>query len=94
MYAGGPVIGGGRFTPKGGAHSLYIGETAHTAKLEKRQAAGFSTVRRNAEPIEVNYALDVELSSMLDLADPAVANKLETTSVLRFRWRMLPKKRK
>jgi hypothetical protein len=44
-----------------------MGDTAHTAKLEKRQAAGFGTVGRNAEPIEVNYALDVELSAMLDL---------------------------
>ena len=78
LYAGGPVIGGGRFTPKGGARSLYMGETARTAKLEKRQAAGFGTVRRNGEPIEVNYALHVELSAMLDLTDPANTNKLET----------------
>jgi len=40
LYAGGPVRGGGRFTPKGGAESLYTGETEHTARLEKRQAAG------------------------------------------------------
>ena len=56
-----------------------MAETAHTAKLEKRQAAGFGTVRRNREPIEVNYALDVALSAMLDLTDPVVTNKLETT---------------
>lgn len=56
-----------------------MGETALTAKLEKRQAAGFGTVRRHGEPIEVNYALDVELSAALDLTDPVVCNKLETT---------------
>jgi len=62
LYAGGPVIGGGRFTPKGGARSLYMAETSHTAKLEKRQAAGFRTLRRKKEPIEVDYALEVKLS--------------------------------
>jgi hypothetical protein len=29
LYAGGPVRDGGRFTPKGGAESLYTGETEH-----------------------------------------------------------------
>jgi hypothetical protein len=58
-----------------------MGETAHTAKLEKRQAAGFATVRRNGKPIEVNYALDVELSAMLDLTDPEVTSKLTTTRI-------------
>src|SRR6266478_6023890 len=63
LYANGPVIGGGRFTPKGGTRSLYMGESAHTAKLEKRQAAGFGTVKRKEQPIEVNYALDAKLSA-------------------------------
>jgi hypothetical protein len=48
-----------------------LAETAYTAKLEKRQAAGFGMVRRNGESIEVNHVLNVELSAMLDLTDPA-----------------------
>jgi RES domain-containing protein len=81
LYAGGPVIGGGRFTPKGGARSLYMGETAHTAKLEKRQAAGFGMVRRKEQPIEVNYACDARLSAVLDLTEPHVADRLETSRI-------------
>ena len=91
LYAGGPVIGGGRFTPKGGARSLYMGETAHTAKLEKRQAAGFGTVRRKEQPIEVNYALDATLSAVLDLTEPDVADRLETSrSEIVAAWRFRP----
>jgi RES domain-containing protein len=91
LYAGGPVIGGGRFTPKGGARSLYMGETAHTAKLEKRQAAGFGTVRRKEQPIEVNYALDARLSAVLDLTEPGVADRLETSrSEIVAAWRFRP----
>jgi RES domain-containing protein len=81
LYAGGPVIGGGRFTSKGGARSLYMGETAHTAKLEKRHAAGFGTVRRKEQPIEVNYAFDARLSAVLDLTEPHVADRLETSRI-------------
>ena len=91
LYAGGPVIGGGRFTPKGGARSLYMGETAHTAKLEKRQAAGFGTVRRKEQPIEVNYALDARLSAVLDLTEPDVADRLETSRrEIVAAWRFRP----
>ena len=90
LYANGPIIGGGRFTPKGGAPSLYMGESAHTAKLEKRRAAGFSTVKRKEQPIEVNYALEAKLSAVLDLTDPDVTDKLEISkneivSAWRFR---------
>jgi RES domain-containing protein len=81
LYASGPVIGGGRFTPKGGARSLYMGETAHTAKLEKRQAAGFGTVRRKEQLIEVNYALDARLSAVLDLTERHVAERLEISNI-------------
>jgi RES domain-containing protein len=88
LYANGPVIGGGRFTPKGGARSLYMGESAHTAKLEKRQAAGFGLVKRKKQPIEVNYALDARLSAVLDLTEPDVADKLETSrSEIVSAWR-------
>jgi RES domain-containing protein len=79
LYAGGPVAGGGRFTPKGGVRSLYMGETAHTARLEKRQAAGFATIRRKQEPIEVTYGLEARLLAVLDLTDPCVADRLETS---------------
>jgi hypothetical protein len=40
LYAGGPGMGGGRFTPKGGARSLYMGETAHTANLKNGRRLG------------------------------------------------------
>jgi RES domain-containing protein len=56
-----------------------MAETAQTAKLEKRQAGGFGTVRRKEEPIEVNYALGVKLSAVLDLTDPRVIRTLETS---------------
>jgi RES domain-containing protein len=79
LYSGGPEAGGGRFTPKGGARSLYMGETARTARLEKRQAAGFATIRPKAEPIEVTYALDGRLSAVLDLTDPRVRAGLKTS---------------
>jgi RES domain-containing protein len=88
LFANGPVIGGGRFTPKGGAISLYMGESANTAKLEKRRAAGFGTVKRKQHPIEVNYALDAKLSAVLDLTDPGVTDKLETSrSEIVSAWR-------
>ena len=79
LYANGPVSGGGRFTAKGGARSLYMAESAHTAKLEKRRAAGFGTAQRKVEPIEVNYALHGKLLDALDLTDADVAEKLETS---------------
>ena len=68
LYAGGPIKGGGRFTPKGGTPSLYTGETEHTAKVEKRQGAAFHTVRRKPG-IEVTYSLEATLSAVLDLTD-------------------------
>ena len=55
LYAGGPVIGGGRFTPKGGARSLYMGETAHTAKLEKRQGVLGTEVVRSKRFSSIRY---------------------------------------
>jgi RES domain-containing protein len=90
LFADGPVIGGGRFTPKGGARSLYMAESAHTAKLEKRQAGGFSAARRKVQPIEVDYALHGKLLGALDLTDADVGQKLETSrteivSAWRFR---------
>ena len=78
LYAGGPIKGGGRFTPKGGTPSLYKGETEHTAKVEKRQGAAFHTVRRKAG-IEVTYSLEATLSAVLDLTDRDVVGKLETS---------------
>ena len=88
LYANGPVSGGGRFTAKGGARSLYMAESAHTAKLEKRRAAGFGTAQRKVEPIEVNYALHGKLLDALDLADADVAEKLETSrSEIVSAWR-------
>lgn len=56
-----------------------MAETAHTARLEKRQAAGFASIRGKAQPIEVTYALDARLSAMLDLTDPRVTDRLRTS---------------
>lgn len=68
-----------------------MGETAHTAKLEKRQAAGFGTIRRKEQLIEVNYALDARLSAVLDLTEPDVADRLETSrSEIVAAWRFRP----
>jgi RES domain-containing protein len=88
LFANGPVIGGGRFTPKAGAPSLYMGESANTAKLEKRRAAGFGTVKRKQQPIEVNYALEARLVAVLDLTGSDVTDKLETSrSEIVSAWR-------
>jgi RES domain-containing protein len=78
LYAGGPVKLGGRFTPKGGAPSLYTGETENTARLEKRQAA-FGTVRKKQHGIEVAYALGATLRAVPDLTNSAVVDRLETS---------------
>jgi len=91
LYAGGPVRDGGRFTPKGGAESLYTGETEHTARSEKRQAAGFHAVSRKSRGIEVAYSLNATLSGVLDLTDSSVVQKLNTSrSELVEPWRYRP----
>jgi RES domain-containing protein len=91
LYAGGPVRDGGRFTPKGGAESLYTRETEHTARLEKRQAAGFHAVSRKSRGIEVAYSLNATLSRVLDLTDSPVVQKLDTSrSELVEPWRYRP----
>jgi hypothetical protein len=91
LYAGGPVRGGGRFTPKGGAQSLYNGETEHTARLEKRQAAGFHAFSPKSPGIEVAYSLNATLSGVLDLTDSAVVEKLDTSrGELVGPWRYRP----
>jgi RES domain-containing protein len=81
LWAGGPSIDGARFTPRGGARTLYLASDAHTALLEVQavvQIAPGPAFTLRTQPWTL-ISVDGVLTDVLDLTEPAIQVALGTT---------------
>ena len=76
----GPPRGGARYTPRGGAPSVYLAGDMGTAMREYTQiAAPRPLVPARSPGALVTYSAKVQLDQVLDLTDSAIRKLLNTT---------------
>ena len=87
LYDLGPASRGGRFTPKGGAPALYLADDL-AISLHDYLGIDAHARLRPGTPAIVLFTVQVRLSAVLDLTEPAVRAALQTTlAELRAPWR-------
>lgn len=89
LYNLGPPSSGARYTPKGGAPSLYLSADYETALRECLRIAAPARLRPVTPPgALVAYLVTVSLKTILDLTSPAIRRQLGTNPTeLSSPWR-------
>lgn len=79
LWPGGPGLFGARYTPTGGAPSIYLAENSAVALLEVEAvvAVGGRELLTGARPFTV-LQVDVRLDAVLDVCDSAIRSSLGT----------------